>query len=334
MKPRSTILLLPVLAALGCEGAPHLFRQSRLAMGSVTVTIQVVAGSRLRANRAIDAAFAAISQAENLLSSHLPESEIARLNRNGGRECHISTQTAAVLKRAIEMSKLTAGAFDVTAGPLIRIWKQTINTGKLPSPAEVAAAKKLVGYKHLVLGPTSAKLAVEGMRVDLGAIAKGYIVDKAVEALKANGIQNALVDAGGDGYALGTRADGTPWRLGIQDPNAKEVERLRGVVLRFSNIGYATSGDYRQYTDIGGVRYSHIVDPRTGRPARKAASVTVVAPDCTTADALATAVSVLGPDQGVKLIDKLDGVECLVLTRGPGGLVRCTSRGFNRFTRD
>ena len=330
MRLHSAILILPALAALGCEGAPRLFRQSRLAMGSVTITIQVVAGNRPRAERAINDAFAAIAQAENLLSSHLPGSEISRLNRNSGKDCHLSAQTAAVLNRALEISKLTGGAFDVTAGPLIKIWKRTIETGKLPKKEEVAAAKKLVGYRHLVLGPTWAKLAVKGMNVDLGAIAKGHAVDKAIEALKANGIENALVDAGGDGYALGTRIDGTPWRVGIQHPRRKTGELLPEVLL-LSDMAYATSGDYRQYTDISGVRYAHIVDPRTGQPARAAASVTVIAPDCTTADALATALSVLGPDEGVKLIDNADGVECVIITLGPDGLVRRTSRGLKRF---
>jgi len=332
MKLRRAILILPALAALGCDRPQRLYTKTRLALGPVRVELQVIATSKDQAQQAIGEAFAAVSQVNNLLGLHVVQSEISKLNASSGQECHISPQTASVLRRAIEISELTGGAFDVTAGPLIKIWKRTIETGKLPKKEEVAAAKKLVGYKHLILGPTWAKLAVKGMNVDLGAIAKGHAVDKAIEALKANGIENALVDAGGDGYALGTRIDGTPWRLGIQDPNTKELKRLRDVIPWLSNMGYATSGDYRQYTDIGGVRYAHIVDPRTGQPARAAASVTVIAPDCTTADALATAVSVLGPDEGVKLIDEADGVECVIITRGPDGLVRRTSRGFKKFT--
>jgi thiamine biosynthesis lipoprotein len=169
------------------------------------------------------------------------------------------------------------------------------------------------------------------MRVDLGGIAKGHAVDRAIAALKDVGVKNALVDAGGDGYALGTRLDGTPWRVGVQDPDRPGDRRQLKAILTLSNVAYATSGDYQQYVEIGGERYAHIIDPRTGQPARLAASVTVIAPDCTTADALATAVSVLGPDAGIKLVEGLPGVECLVITRDADGLKRSASSGFGAF---
>ncbi len=328
---------LPLLALLafvvaGCDGKPGLYAESRLALGSVTVEIQVVAASEVRAHRAVDAAFAAISQVNNLMSSYLAQSEISRLNGSSGSECHVSSQTAFVLRRAIEISELTGGAFDVTAGPLIKLWKHTIKTGKLPAEADLAAARKLVGYKKLVLGPNSARFTTPGMSVDLGGIAKGYAVDKAIEALKAAGITSALVDAGGDGYALGTRPDGSPWLIAIQNPNKKNEDTpLPGPPLLLSNMAYATSGDYRQYVDIGGVRYAHIIDPQTGQPARAAASVTVIAPDCTTADALATALSVLGPDDGLAIIKNFSGVECTMITRAADGLRISASPGFKRF---
>jgi len=330
-----------VLATFLLAGCDSVYKESRYALGPVEVTIQVVAPSEQKAKKAINEAFAAIAQVNNLLSSYVASSEVSRLNRSGGRECHISGQTAAVLRRALEISDLTGGAFDITAGPLIKLWKKPIKaaehlrTGqpgpqpKLPGKNAVAAARKLIGYKRLTVRPNSAKFDAPGMSVDLGGIAKGYAVDKAIEALRANGIRAALVDAGGDGYALGTRPDGTPWRIAVQKPDDETGERLPGI-LRLANTAYATSGDYEQYAEIDGVRYAHIVDPRTGQAARVAASVTVIAPDCTTADALATGISVLGPKDGVAVAKKLKGVECMVVTREGAKLKTTTSPGFKK----
>ena len=315
-------------------------------LGPVPVSIKVVASSEDEAQEAIAAAFAAMTQANNLFSSYVPNSEISRLNQSDGRECHVSSQTAALLARSAEMSELTGGAFDITAGPLIKLWKGPIKAAKLyrelsgtkveapkptlPAKEALEAARKLVGYKRLTLGPNSAKLETPGMTVDLGGIAKGYAVDKAIEALKAKGIRNALIDAGGDGYALGTKPGGKPWRIGVQVPDGATGERLPGV-LELSNTAYATSGDYEQYAEIDGVRYAHIIDPRTGQPSRVAVSVTVIAPDCTTADALATGISVLGPVDGVGVAEKVKGVECMVISRQGEDLKMSVSTGFRNY---
>ncbi len=329
MKPRSVFLVFILLAVVGCDGR-HLYTESEYALGPVEVTLKVVAASRAEADRAMDAAFAAISQVNNLMSLHLRRSEVSQLNRSAGSECHISRQTSSVLSQALEVSEMTSGAFDVTAGPLIRLWKEGIETRRLPGGEQIAAAKKLVGYRRLTLGPNSAKLAAPGMSVDLGGIAKGYAVDKAVGALRASGIKSALVDAGGDGYALGKQPDGRPWRIAVQDPNRRPGGQLPELLL-LSDTAYATSGDYQQYVEIDGLRYAHIIDPRTGQPARVAASVTVIAPNCTTADALATAISVLGPDEGIKLVNTLNEVECMIISRDGDQLNVVTSPGFPLF---
>jgi FAD:protein FMN transferase len=320
--------------APGADKSPGVHTETRFVFGPVTASIKVVEKDKDRATRAIDNAFAAIAQANNLFSTYVAKSEVSQLNAAGGKPCHVSSQTLAVLKRSVEVAELSGGAFDVTAGPLIKLWKRSIKSGALPADAELAAARKLVGYKQLVLdadGPC-ARLGA-GMSVDLGGIAKGFAVDRAVDALRAAGVRSGIVDAGGDGYAMGTRPGGTPWRVGIQNPRAVPGDRLPQVLL-LTDQAYATSGDYEQYTEIGGVRYSHIVDPRTGRPARAAASVTIVAPDCTTADALATAVSVLGPKDGIALVEKLKNVECLIITEGAGGIEAKASSGFRALTAD
>ncbi len=325
------ILALSVAAAVGCGSKPRLYMASRFALGPVAVTIQVVATDKDDAERAVNAAFDAISRVNDLMSCHIGASEISRLNSSGTDGSPVSPETAFVLRRAIEVSEQSGGAFDVTAGPLIRLWKRTIETGELPPPDELAAARERVGYRKLRVEPAFARFETEGMSVDLGGIAKGYAVDRAIEALKAHGIRDALVDAGGDGYALGARPDGAPWRAGIQNPRKMEGARLPEVLL-LSNKGYATSGDYAQYVEIEGVRYAHIVDPRTGQPARAAASVTVVAADSTTADALATAISVLGPEEGVALAERTPGVECMVITESSDGLKTRASAGFAALT--
>ncbi len=339
MSRRRVAAALLVLCLAGCDSVYTASRNDVL--GPVEVSIQVVASSEDEAQEAIAAAFDAIIQANNLLSSYVPNSEVTRLNESGGTECHISSQTESVLRRSAEISELTGGAFDVTAGPVIKLWKEQIKIAedgviglteeepKLPDKRALEAARGLVGHKRLTLGPNTATLGAPGMRIDLGGIAKGHAVDQAVAALKKKGIRSALVDAGGDGYALGTRPGGSPWRIGVQGPDDAPGEYLPDV-LRLADMAYATSGDYQQYAEIGGVRYTHIIDPRTGQPARVAASVTVVAPDCTTADALATGISVLGPKDGVEVVKKLPGVECMVITREDSGLEQTTSSGFHK----
>ena len=320
--------------APGADKGPGVYTETRFVLGPVAASIKVVTDDKVRAGQAIDDAFAAITQANNLFSSYVAQSEVSQLNAAGGKPCHVSAQTLAVLKRSVEVSELSGGAFDITAGPLIKLWKRSIKSGALPADAELAATRKLVGYKRLALDAEGPGARLEpGMSVDLGGIAKGFAVDRAVAALRAAGTRSGIVDAGGDGYAMGTRPDGTPWRVGIQNPRAVPGNRLPQVLL-LTNQAYATSGDYEQYTEIDGVRYSHIIDPRIGRPARTAASVTVVAPDCTTTDALATAVSVLGPKDGIALVEKLKNVECLIITEGADGIEAKASSGFRALTAD
>jgi thiamine biosynthesis lipoprotein len=168
----------------------------------------------------------------------------------------------------------------------------------------------------------------EAQTIDLGGIAKGFAVDQAVKALREHGITSALIDAGGDGYAMGSRPDGKPWGVGVQNPRGPAGEIL-DLVLELRDRGYATSGDYQQYTEIDGVRYAHIVDPRTGRATQLAASVTIIAADCTAADALATGVTVLGPEQGAKAAEAMKGVEAMIIAAKGKQLSIVKSKGFD-----
>jgi thiamine biosynthesis lipoprotein len=349
--------LLLALPAVGC-GRPSIYRETRFALGPVAVEVQLVARNEAEARKAMDAAFDAIARVNRLVSVYVPDSEISQLNRAGGKPVRVSPRTAEVLGRALEASRQTGGAFDMTAGPLIRLWKRAIKTGELPADAELAAARARVGWQSVRVERTPADATGRDPRpdrkpepsptatgdtadapawtvtlgkdrtVDLGGIAKGFAVDEAVRALRRHGIADALVDAGGDGYAMGTKPDGSPWRIGVQNPRGPSGEIL-DVVLKLRDTGYATSGDYQQYTEIDGVRYAHIVDPRTGRATQQAASVTILAPDCTTADALATGVCVLGPTEGLKRIGKTKGVEAMIITAKGKRLTVAKSAGFD-----
>ena len=324
MRRKFLAIFLLAYAALGCREN----YQATGALGPIQINIQVVARSERQAREAMAAAFAEIQRINNLVSYYLPESEISRLNAApAGEQVHLSRITLDALRRAKEISGLTGGAFDVTAAPLIKLWKQAISTGELPDEAALAAAREKVGYAKLELGDTWARKTADGVAVDLGGIAKGFAVDRAIAALKKAGITDALVSIAGDGYALGHQAKGRPWRIGIRNPSALD-ERIPDV-LDLSNKGYSTTGDYEQYVEIGGMRYAHIVDPRTGQPERQAASVTIVADDSTTADSLATGVSVLGTDEGLQAIAKVPGAAGLIITRTDDGLNLIKSPSFD-----
>ena len=328
--------LLPALIVVGAcnAAAPALYRYYLSAMlGPVAVEVQMITTTDARARRAVQAGSAEVSKIHNLLSRYLEASEVSRINRESGRETHASAQTVEVVRRAIEIARLTDGAFDITVGPLVALWRDAIRSGELPDPEELERARGLVGYQQITVGDNSVTLEKPGMSIDLGGIAKGYAVDRVVRALRDTGIEDALVDAGGDGYAMGLNAQAEPWRIGLEHPR-QEGRAPLGIVLRLSDRAYATSGDYRQYTEIDGERYSHIIDPRTGRPAREAASATVVAPDCMTADALATALLVMPPEAGVELVDSLEDVECLIITIRDDELHKIASSGFYDLTDD
>jgi thiamine biosynthesis lipoprotein len=234
------------------------------------------------------------------------------------------------VRRALVLARETGGAFDPTVGPLVELWKITWRKGRLPTPEAVRAARALVGHRLVECSGEEPvlRLTKPGMRLVLSGIAKGYAVDQAVTVLRARGIAAALVDAGGDMCAYGTPPRRESWLVGIRDP------QNRGSILpnpvRLVDGAVATSGDYEQFAVVDGKRYSHILDPRTGRPVQGMTSVTVVAPDAMTADALATAASVLGPQDALALSEKRPDVEMMILHQHDGQLRTVKSSGFAR----
>jgi len=297
-------------------------KRSEMIMGT-TVEITVIPANE----EAVREAFLAIRKVDQLMSIYKPDSEVSLLNQQG--ENQLSPETIQVIQEAIKFAGMTEGVFDITCRPLINLWKKAKKEQKIPSPEEIEQARKLVDYRKIILKGNLVKLSEPGMKIDLGGIAKGYAVDKAIEVLKTKGVRRALVNAGGDLYALGTPGWGKKWTVGVQDP--RNLEEIL-TTIEASDCGIATSGDYRRYFILEGQRFSHIVDPRTGQTVEEVPmSVTIIAPDATTADALATGVFVLGPKKGMSLIESLPGVEGLIISEAGENEQMNSSRGWEKF---
>jgi len=312
------LLIPPIFAAIlgaACadDGQLQRYEASQPSMGTV-FQITLYAPDEASAQRALDAAFARIEELNDIFSDYGSDSEANRLCRAAPMErpVQVGEEMAIVLKRAICLSARTNGAFDVTVGPLSRLWRRARRREELPSSERLTQAVAATGYRHVRLDSKNrtVQLLVPDMRLDFGAIAKGYAADEAVAILREHGIRRALVNAGGD-IAMSEAPPGQPgWRIGVAPLAASESPSR---FLRLANCGIATSGDAWQYVEIEGNRYSHVVDPRTGIGITDRSSVTVVARDCTTADSMASAVTVLGPHDGIRLIEKTCGVSCLVV---------------------
>lgn len=240
-------------------------------------------------------AFAAVDRVDAMASAYNKDSEISRLNQTAGKgPVVVSDDLFLLISEAVKLSRNSQGAFDITVGPLIKLWKLYKEKKSLPSDSEIRRALSLVGYDKLILDhpKRSVSFARRGMSINLSAMAKGFAVDKAVAELKRAGFRSAIVNAGGDLYCLGKRNFLKRWRIGIADPDKKgEIARL----LYLSNQAAASSGGYEQYYRYQGKDYPHIIDPKTGYSKESEfSSVTVVAANCMLADALATAVFVGG----------------------------------------
>ncbi len=249
---------------------------------------------------------------EELLSRFIPTSEISRINRSAGMKCErLSSDTYEVLSRAVEFSR-SQGLFDVTIGPLITLWSNSKDTCKPPEDSRIRQVLPLVDYTGLLLDPCNktAGLQKTGQSIDLGGIGKGFAGDKILEVLKKYDISSAYTNIGGNVVALGTKPDGSPWRVGIQHP--RQESSLIGLVSVVDKA-VVTSGDYQRYF-IGsdGKRYHHILNPSTGYPAESGLlSVTIVADSSTAADALSTLLFVAGKEKGLELLRQFSGTEAI-----------------------
>jgi len=273
------------------------------------------------AKRASDEAFNRIAQLNQIMSDYLESSELMMLCRQaGGRPVKVSEDLFRILAKSQELAKQSKGAFDVTIGPVVRLWRRARRTGEMPDTRSLAEARDLIGYDKLRLDKKtrSARLDRHGMLLDLGGIAKGYAADEAIKILSRHGISSALVAAGGDIVVSDSPPGTRGWTIGIAPLKSPDGAPEYNLLLK--NAAVSTSGDAEQYVEIGGVRYSHIVDPRTGLGVIGRSSATVVAESGTASDSLATAVNVLGPEEGLKLINSRRDAAALIIKDTDQGL--------------
>lgn len=282
----------------GCQtsgvGESGFTQRSQPLLGTY-VTVTVVGCDRIASLAAVSEAFEAIRAVDARMSIHRTDSELSKLNAASPTNyTPISAPLFQVLSEAQRISRLTDGAFDVTLRPVVDLWGFVWKRGyKNPDPLMIEDAMSTVGTRFLELESGAVRFAKAGMSIDLGGIAKGYAVDQAIEALRRSGIQNAMVKAGGDLRVIGAPPGKEKWEVQIEDPT-KSGERQ---VVYLRDKALSTSGDYENFFEQAGRRYSHILDPRTGRPATLRGSCTVIAATCQESDALATALLVLGPDR-------------------------------------
>ncbi|MFA5423072.1 MAG: FAD:protein FMN transferase [Phycisphaerae bacterium] len=281
---------------------------------------RVVAVGRHRdiSQRAIDRALEQIRYIETIANVHDANSEISKINSLARLEpVKVSDDMFEILKASIDYGRLTNGAFDVAVGPLVYMWQKAGEANQPPDANQLSAMLKEVDYQKLYLNPVdrTVQFGADGMKLDLGGIAKGYAIDRAIEAMKDVGAFGGMVDIGGDIRCFGTPANAARnWIIGLQDPAANNRNII---VLKLDDLAVATSGDYRRFVLVGGKKHSHIIDSHTGQSAEQLSSVSVIAPKGVDADALATAVSVMGTDEGLKLIESIKNTDAIIISPAP-----------------
>lgn len=267
------------------------------------------------ARAAIAAAIAEMRRLELILSEWLPESELSHVNAKAGEWVTIGPETSSVIERGLWAGKLSSGSFDITFQALSKVWKFGSAQEEHPKPprrADIEKLRPLVDYRKVELDEPGHRVRIgKGQQLGLGGIAKGYIVDRAAKVLHDAGVQTYLVQAGGDLYGAGHKPDGAPWVSGIQDPRGEQGRYF--AVIELDDHAFSTAGDYARSYVVDGKRYHHIIDPKTGYPAVACRSVTIWAPDATTADGIDDAVFILGPERGLSLVESLEGVGAVIV---------------------
>jgi thiamine biosynthesis lipoprotein len=331
MRPRvvtAVVLLFAGLSPLRASAQVARFEFTEPHMGT-QFRIVIYAGDREAAHKATRAAFDRIASLDASMSDYKDSSELMRLcAKAGGDPVKVSDDLFFVLAKAVETSEKSDGAFDVTVGPVVRLWRKARRTRKLPDADDLKKALALVGYKNIKLDreKQTVQLLKQGMLLDLGGIAKGYAGDEAQKVLKKHGVTSALVAAGGDVVVSGAPPGTEGWEIGIQPLDPAEKEKPKHLLLKDAAV--STSGDVNQHVEIDGARYSHIVDPKTGLGLTGERSVTVVAPNGVTSDSTTKIVMILGEEKGFKIVEAMPGVSSRYVRRTEKGAATQYSKGF------
>jgi len=274
----------------------------------------VIAENGQAGNEAIDAAIAEVRRIEYLLTTFSDLSQTSLINENAGlKPVKVDEEVIGLIERSIRISEITDGAFDITYGSIDkRLWNFDQNMTSLPDEATALASVGLIDYRNVIQNKEKSTVLLKnkGMRIGFGGIGKGYAADKAKLILQQMGITSGIVNAAGDLVTWGTQLTGHPWTVGIADP--EQTDRPFSS-LKISNMAIATSGSYEKYVTIGGKRYSHTIDPKTGLPVSGVKSVSIICPSAELADALATPVVVMGVKVGLELINQIKQVACIVI---------------------
>ena len=311
MKMKSLFLIVLSGLASGLS-AQAIFNRTLKLMGS-RFDITVVAMDSIKADQYIDLAVQEISRIEKLISSWDPASETSRINRNAGIEpVRVDKELFDLIKRSLAISRLTDGAFDITYASMDKIWKFDGSMTEMPTVEAIRNSVSRVGFGKIVLDESNFTvfLPEAGMKIGFVAIGKGYAADKAKKMLMDYGVQAGIINASGDMNTWGKQPNDEDWKVAITNPMDKGkafglVPVRQGAVV--------TSGDYEKYVEFNGIRYTHIIDPKTGYPAHGVISSTVFAPSAELADALATSLFVMGVDVGIARINQLPNVECILI---------------------
>jgi len=297
-----------IVLALVQQGSPAAvstpFEYAQVHMG-MEVRMRLYAPASPIAESAATAAFARIAALDRMMSDYRPDSELRRLQGNGDAWTPVSAELFDVLQRSVAIARKTDGAFDPTVGPLVRLWREARARRQLPEPAALQVAKTQVGWRHVSLDPSrrAVRMAAE-VALDLGGIAKGYILQEALRELHTHGVSSALIEAGGD-IVVGNAPPGrSGWRIEVPGASAAFAARANDL----TNAALSTSGPSAQYVEIDGVRYSHVIDPRTGLGLTNNLTARVIAADAATADALSTALTVAGSDRWRTIVTRFPHV--------------------------
>ena len=308
---RSCLLVLAIIAAAGTRiaHAEWLYRDAPI-MGT-RCDVELWDEDQLKGEAAISAVFDEMRRIDNEFSTYKPESEVSRVNALAAKgPMRISKELFDLISSSIDYSKLTRGTFDITYASVGYMYSYPDRVR--PTDAQIAAALPESNYRHIHLDAAAQTVFFDhaGVRIDFGGIGKGYAVDRGIAVLQRLGITRAMVNAGGDSRIIGDRF-GKPWLIGIRDPD----DRTRTILkIPLTDTAFSTSGDYERFFDEGGVRYYHILDPRTGRSPHVVRSVTIIGPNATRTDALTKSVFVMGVKQGMDFINSLDGIDAVAVT--------------------
>jgi len=302
------LILLISLSAFSQEN----FKRNLLLMGS-RFDITVVASNGKDGNILIDTAIAEISRIENLISSWNPKSQTSLINANAGvKPVKVANELFDLIERSIAISKLTNGAFDISYASMDKIWKYDGSMQQMPSKGDIVQSVGKVGYQNILLNKenNTVFLKNKGMKIGFGAIGKGYAADKAKALLIGKGVKAGIINASGDLNAWGKQANGKDWMVAITNPlNKKKAFSW----LPIHNAAVVTSGNYEKFVKFNGIRYSHIIDPRTGYPSTGIISVTIFTSNAEFADAISTSIFVMGVETGLNFVNQLKGVECIIV---------------------